>query len=271
MAPGTPEAVRAFTSFGSGIGQAGFVPSTAPGLNEIYMDGDFFGNFWQAQRFEPGTGQFVQTFASSNYNVDVLRLFVADVHPTPGDELIVVMSSGYIYLHHQVTKEEIEVIITGAHYLDACDMADMNGDGRQEFAMLGDYGLQIFNSHGLLTSHYPTIEGDDLVIGNMDADAGMEIAPGDGTVLDFDSGTIQCSRGNGFGSEMALSDIDNDGMDELIYAEQYYTIRAFDVDTCLPKWSMSVPQVDAMTIADSNQAGVDELIIGEGQFGDISA
>lgn len=269
QAPSTPEVVHAYTSFGSGIGNAGFVSSTAPGVDEIYVDGRYFESFWHALRYDAGAGTYVQTYASPNYYQHIRFLSIGDVHPHGGDEIIVVFEYGDIHLHDQRSKELISVFATGVSSVTAFKCFDLDGDGADELAMIGSGGLSLFNPNGSLIANYPSMTGTDIVIGQMDSDPSWEIAVTDGTVLDFDSGLVQCTWPHGFGFQMGLSDFDFDGMDELIFSEIAGFAWAFDIDTCLPKWSFPIFNVGAITVGDSNGDGLDELIIGEAQWGDI--
>lgn len=261
--------VRAFSSFGVGIGQNGFVPSTETGLSEIYLDGYIGQSFWHALEYDSGASTYVQTYVSELLPSNLRAIAVADVHPARGDEIFILMDNGNVRLHRQTNKELIHEFATGVNQIYAFDHYDWDGDGREEFAILGASRLHLFESDGTPLDTYTGFSGSDLIIGQMDGDAGAEIAVTNGKVLDIDSGLVQCTWNAGFGFELGLSDFDNDGMEELVFSEAWNFAWAFDVDTCLPKWSLSVFNVGAIGIGDSNGDGVEELILGEAQWGDI--
>lgn len=266
-----PQMIKAFTSMGIGIGQSGFVPSTEPGLNEFYLDGYVGGSFWHAMRYDAGEGTYAQTYASPILPSNLRRIDVFDLHPSPGDEIFILMADGTIRLHRQSSKLMLEEFATGVDQITAFDHYDWDGDGREEIALLGSGGLHLFESDGTALQTYPGFSGSDMAIGQMDGDPGAEIAFTDGTVLDLDSGLIQCDWAAGFGYELELSDFDNDGMEEIVFSERWNFAWAFDVDTCLPKWSISVFNIDAVTIGDGDGDGHDELILGEAQWGNVTA
>lgn len=269
--PPPPQVVHAFGDFGNQIGRAGFVKSTNPVVDEIFLSGSVLRHFWQAVRFDPNTGSYLQTYVSPLFGVSIYHLEVGDVLANPGDEIIVVFSTGLIHIHDQRNKEQLAEFDTGVRSLTGFGAADFDNDGLLEFAMLGDGGLHLLETDGSLLSVHPSLEGDDLVIGQMDQDSGLEIAVCDGNVVDFDTDTIQCTWPPEFGYEMVLSDFDADGMEEIIYAELGRLVFAFDVDTCLPKWSMVTDDLDAIAIGDTDGDGIEELLLGESGSGDLLA
>jgi FG-GAP-like repeat len=265
----SPRVVGAFTTYGNHIGESGIVASTEPGLHELFLDGLSEGSFWHAIRYEASGGTYVQTYSSPFYSSDIRHLAVADVHPAPGDEIIVVLQNGDIFLYHQSTKVLLISFATGVDQVTAFGHYDLDGDGTHEVALIGSGGLSIYTSTGALYGNYPSLLGSDLAIGQMDADPSPEVAVTNGSVLDVASGVVQSTWSLGFGFELELTDFDNDGMEELIIAEAGNYIWAFDVDIELPKWSLAVEQIDTIAIGDSDLDGVDELILGEKSWGDV--
>lgn len=264
-----PRVIGAYNSYGIAIGDSGFIASTNPGLNEIYLDGYNGESFWHALRYDSNAGTYVQTYASVSYASGIRHLAVENILPAAGDEILVVLENGEIHIHRQGDKKELAVISSGVNNLTGFGLYDFNQDGLSDFAITGSGGLSLFDSGGTLVANYPGLNGNNLVIGQMDADSSPEIAVTNGSVLDVNSGVVQCTWASGFGFELGLSDFDGDGMQELIFSEVWNFAWAFDVDTCLPKWSISLFNVGSIMIGDSDNDGVDELIIGEAQWGDI--
>lgn len=263
-----PQVEHAYVAFGSGIGEAGFVPSTAPGQNEFYLDGSF-GAFWHTLRHDPGSGQYVQTYVSPEFGSDVIQIEVANVLPSAGDEILVLTEDGLVRVYHQSDKSLLAMIDTGLNSVRAMDLADFNADGLDDFAITDQGALHLLTNNGTLIQSFPGNSGQDVVIGQMDGDPSLEVAVSNGYVIDVLSGLVQCTWVAGFGFDMGVSDFDGDGMQELIFVEFWNFAWAFDVDTCLPKWSIPMFNNGAMQIADVDMDGTDELLIGEAQWGDI--
>jgi VCBS repeat protein len=266
-----PQVVGGFTAFGEYLGDSGIVASNAPGLNEIFLAGVTDGSSWRAQRHDPGSGTYVQSYASSIYPSEIRFMDLIDVHPSSGDELMLLLDNGDLYLYQQSSKLELAVVSTGVDQVTAFGHYDLDHDGTEEFVLIGTGGLYIFNSRGAVLANFPDLNGTDLAIGQMDADPGLEIAVTDGSILDLATGLIQCTWSTGFGFDIELSDFDQDGMQELIIAEEFNLIWTFDVDTCLPKWSIPRFNTSSILVADSDSDGVSELIIGDAQWGDLTS
>lgn len=267
-----PEVYRGFSMYGSDIGGSGMVWSNNPSLNELYVDGEEYEIwFWQALEYDLITFEFVQSYASPVYRDPIIFLGLGDLHSVPGDEIVIALENGEVHIHHQVTKELLGVVDTGVLDMTAFAMADIQGDGTTEIAVLGNGGLHIFDDQSNLFWTFSSIYGEDLVFGQMDADPGLELASTDGTVVDMSTLTIQCAWPTGFGFDMEVSDFDNDGMEELIFSNAWDTAWAFDIDLCIPKWTIYFFNTLSMAVGDSDLDGVDELILGMGQASGVNS
>jgi len=213
----------------------------------------------------------VQTFASPLYNSEIRFLDLVDLHASPGEELMVLQDNGLLSLYQQSSKVELATIDLDLAGITAYAQADIDQDGVTEFAVVANTGLHLFEADGNQLAHYPDLFGEDLVIGQMDGDPSLELAVTDGSVLDLESGIVQCTWHQGFGIDMELGDWDGDGVEEMVVAEGWDWIWAFDTETCTQLWGMPIFDTDVIKIADPDQDGVEELIVGEGQHGDILA
>jgi outer membrane protein assembly factor BamB len=122
----------------------------------------------------------------------------------------------------------------------------------------------VFSSSGVSLGAYPDSNGIDLMIGQMDQDAGIEIATLFGKVLDFDSGLMQCQFTTSYNIDaLALADFDQDGMQELLYGNGWDATYAVDIDTCQVKWSIPANDIGDIIVGVTDMDGSDEFIIGE--------
>ncbi len=264
-----------YAAFGAGIGLSDIVASDASGTPEIYSGGSgatFGGNsYWYALRHDASTGGYSQVYFSTTYTSGVQRLAVGDVHPNPGAEIVVARRDGVIELHDQASKAKIGEFATAAFSLNSMRLVDLGGDAKLELLLCNDNNVYAYTGGGdQLLAHNGT-GGSDVIAGQMDADAGLEIATTDGRVLDYATGTVQWTWPAGFGFELAVADFDGDGMQELIASEAWSFCWAFDIDRGLPKWSISLFNVGAIDVADADGDGTDELIIGDAQWGSVHA
>lgn len=258
--------VHAFGDLGSGIGKAGITPSTAPGLQEFFFDGISDGqsgpsDTWHAMRYHPASRTYLQVYSSPPIGGDIRKIQVADLHPRPGEEILIGLSNGDIHAYHQRTKELLTVWQTG-HPLMDFQAYDLNQDGQNEFLAMGPDGLRMYRSDGQQFANFNQMDGVQILIDQLDLDPGIEIVSTTGHVLDYQSRLIQCELPAGFGSALAAADADNDGIKELLYLKVDETVWIYDVDTCRKKRSMDFDRIQFMMTADTNADGVEELILG---------
>jgi len=267
-----PQVVHTFSIYGQSIGENGMIQGSTQGRRELYIDGLFWDSFWHALRYDQAAGTYTQTFTSPLFDSPIIAMSLGEVHPNPGQELLVLLDNGDIYVYDQWDKEVLEVIDTNRSHATGFAVHDLDGDGQDELALLTGSGLYVEDANGVLITTFNSLHGTGVVIGQMDGDPSMEIASTDGNVVDYITGSVQCTWANGFGFEMRLDDFDNDGMEELIYSEHNGDAEAIDVDLCQAKWTIPVTSIAAMTVGDSDDDGQDELLLGNfGLFGGITS
>jgi hypothetical protein len=114
------------------------------------------------------------------------------------------------------------------------------------------------------------VSATDIVVGQMDNDPALEIALTNGSVIDASTHAVQWHRPDGFGAHLAVANLDKDGRQELIAAEQWYIVRTFDVEKRLPKSSIPAElDIGAIAVTDIDGDGVQDLLVGDGQWGSI--
>lgn len=263
-----------YVGFGNGIGLSNIRTSIGPGPKEIYCGGSSstFGanSYWYALRHTP-SGNYEQVWSSPFSSTGVVAIEVGDLLPDAGPEIVTVESNARVTIYDQATKVVRAQFQAASGATSGLRLHDFGGDGLQELLLTSATTLYEYSGAGALLFTRAGIGGADLCVGQMDGDPSLEIATTDGRVLDWASNTIQCTRANGFGFRVEAVDIDADGMQELVFADSWSFLWAFDVDTCLPKWSISNFNTGAMRIADADQDGTAELIIGDAQWGNVHA
>jgi len=267
-----------YVALGSGIGLTGLVTALDGQQPEIYAAGSsstFGGNeYWYALRYAPQTRTFQQAYASERYPAGIRRLALA--HRAGQTPLIVVaLGDGTLRLHDQATKALVSSIAgpcAGRGGLQTLITADLNADGNDEFISSCTDGALVADGTGYTTWTQAGAGGADLVAGQMDGDPAIEIASTTGDVVDAGSRTTQWHRQGGFGAHLQAADIDGDGRDELIAADPWYIVWAYDVDRQLPRWSIASAQdIGAIHVDDVDADGVQELLLGDGQWGEVHA
>lgn len=275
---GTEAANWSYVAMGSGIGLTGLFTALNDQQPEIYAASSpstFGGNvYWYALRYAPQTHTFQQVYASERYPEGIRRLALA--HLAGQVQLIVVaLSDGTLHLHDQATKALLSTFAgpcTGHGGLQTLITADLNGDGADEFVSSCTNGTLVAHGAGYTAWALAGVGGADLVAGQMDDDPAIEIASTTGHVIDADGHVVQWHRQDAFGAHLQAADIDGDGRDELIAADPWYIVWAYDVERQLPRWSIASDlDIGAIHVADVDADGVQELLLGDGQWGEIHA
>jgi hypothetical protein len=270
LAPSGVTARWGYAGFGSGIGLSNIVLSDG----EIITGGSIttFGpnDYFYVLR-PAGTG-YEQVFVSRRFP-GLVGLAVADVAGDARKEIVVVRSNGSVILFDQRSREEGASFAVAATDVAGMTVRDLDGNGKAEILLTTSSSntLYVLSGAGAILWQRSGAGGTDVTVGNMDADASLEIATTSGAVADWATRTIQWQRPQGFGIDVEVGDIDGDGMEELIAAQLWDFIWAFDVDTQLPKWSLPMFNTGAIWVGNVDGDPTLELLVGEAQWGDVKA
>ena len=175
-------------------------------------------------------------------------------------------------------------------------MADFNGDGIPDLAVLTSTGLNIYLGNGqggfLLTQTYAVpSEADGLTVADLTGNGKLDLLVGDpyGDVLVLmgnGDGTFQPYREANQGIELAVADLTGNGSRDIIYADQgldrvVVDYGAGNSSAVLADQSTGLLEPGAVALADLNGDGIPDLIVansgsdnvliypglGNGQFG----
>ncbi len=270
-AGGTAPPFWQYAIFGGGIGVSNIVIGPAPaggGAREVIV-GNYNG-FWQVLRRNSATGNYDQLFVSPVYSASIQRIDRGNVIGDAQEELVVMLADGRIYLYDLTTKVQLGLINTAVNGLEGLSLTDLNGDGLAELIVTTSNDLRVFNSTGALLWQVPGAGGSDIVAGQMDNDPAIEIATTIGKVVDAGTHTVQWTRTGGFGSRLKLAPLPGSNYQQLIVAQGWSLVYAYDVNAQLPRWSIDTPQdIGAIEVADVDNDGTPEVLIGDGQWGKI--
>jgi hypothetical protein len=273
----TPESPEwQYSVFGTSIGSSGILIEQNNGVREIYVGGSarggFWGNdFWQVLRWDGVAKNYQQAWVSAPLTAGLIRLAVGNVTGDADREIVATLQDGTVIFYNLADKS-ITGRITLVSGLRQMRLHDLDSDGRAEIVVTTESELRVYSGTGTLLWSVPTAGGGDLVIANMDADSGVEIATTSGKVVDATTHAVQWTYANGFGSILRAADVDGDGRAELISSAGWYQIYCYDVDTMLPKWSIATDlDIGAIELANVDADPLPELLIGDGQWGEIHA
>ena len=273
--PGAARPFWQYSIFGSGIGASNIViKPAAGGGREIIIGGNSgsgFGanDFWHVLRRNPASGNYDQVFVSSTYGTSVERIAVGNVTGDAQEEIVVMLANGRIYLYDLATKNELGYITTGLSGLEGLSLANLDLDNLLELVVTTPNDLYAFDGAGVQLWQVAGAGGYDVVVGQMDNDVALEIATTKGTVTDAVTRTVQWTRAGGFGSYLRLAPFPGENYQQLIAAQGWDYVYSYDVARQLPRWSINEFDIDAIEVADVDNDGTPEVIIGDGQWGTV--
>ncbi len=263
-----------WSDYGQAIGRRGLLSSEVQGQTELIVtthgSSQSGSTVWQIMHHRPSDGTYFPVYTSRVYENRIYDIKVADV-VGDGNPEIVVLTTHDIEIWDQASRTLVTNFPNGVpfHSNDfQLHLVDYEGDG----------DLDILTSSALRQS-FLDVEGNVLwtmligtnhsVVGQMDSDPSLELVLRDGRVIDVDSQSIQWQRPFGFGWPMA-HDLDHDGRMELICVGiNDLTAYAFDVESQSTLWTFPITSRGETILADLEGDGDLELVVGEGQHGDI--
>lgn len=258
--------------FQPGMGSSDLVAAdNGRGQIEIYtgMGYSNSGNsYWSAIAWDPVLQVYQPVYTSSFCTAGIYRIAVGDVTGDDRKEILVATGNGDVLLYDQATKAAVGKVATGKG-ITGLGVANLYGHAKQEMLICTGSELAVYYD-GVLQWSAAGTGGGDPAVAQMDNDPAMEIALTSGKIVDADSHSVQWDVGHTFVNVGAL-DFDGDGKAEMVGAQSWSFLWAFDVDTQLPKWSYSAFNLDALRVADVDGDGKSEIILGDAQWGNVYA
>lgn len=273
LAAGTPDydEVWRTKALGHGIGARGIWSADldSDGDNDFVVDGD--NAYWSIVSHD-GAGGYEITWQSPRYDLASITAMHL-VEAGNARRIWIGLSDGHIDVVDGATHELVAVFADTFEPISDFAVADADNDGTLDVLAATNSELLLYAAATPgFTRAYP-YGGEKLAVGNVDADAPLEVVTNLGQVLEI-SGTdvVQQWTTTMFGARVDLGDIDGDGMAELVGAEAWTTIRAWDVDLQSTKWSITADHdIAALRLIDVTGDTVPEVVYGDGQWGAVHA
>ena len=161
--------------------------------------------------------------------------------------------------------------------------ADIDNDGKGELICLAQ-DSQFYGSNGTLyVLDAATMQlkwesaslslGTSMAVGHVTPGAALQIVTSGGYV--FDGGTHQNTwlYGAGFGSVVDIGNVSGDGTGKIVGLNSGVMARVFDAVLKSPVWEVPLegtsPGVSALKVTNLDGASPDEIIVGDGQWGNV--
>lgn len=234
--------------------------------------------FWYILSFNESTENYEKIYASPLYEEDIEKMALADIDNSGKDELIFVIEST-MYVVDLTTYDVIGSADYSSYFSPWSDITqirftDINNDSENEIVLGSDDELVIINPTNLEAISAHDISSRDFAVGNVDDDPANEVVFMHGEVWELNGDDLLTEYDFLPGSTSAygaieLTDTDGDGRLEAIIG--YNNITIYDVEIESPKFEIDLTfsSVAALILRDINGDGVEEIITGASQWGEI--
>lgn len=234
------------------------------------------GKYWYFLEYNEQNGEYEISWVSGwkdDYSEYISTIEYFDLESNGSYEILCGYRNGKVDIYDAESRVLLTSFETGADWLNCIKYGDADNDGVNEIICCDDDNSYIVNESTFDLELTIEFGGSDMDIGDVDADEYIELIYTNGDVILLNGTTITNKWDFNPDSEygqLELSDIDADDMLEIVYTPGWYKIKIFDADLQELKGEIdSDLDVDALLLADVNGDGVDELLYGDGQWGNI--
>jgi hypothetical protein len=219
------------------------------------------------------TGSYDTSWFSKNLRCG--RIAAGDRDEDGYQELYIATFDGPVLIvnskdYHNVGEIDLP---TGAYANDVA-VADVDNDGAQEIVLALASETRVYDGSSLkLEWDANGYGGGRVKVANIDNDPIPEVIVNGTTayVLNASQKSLKWAYSGGFGNAMDVGDVDGDARAEIAYLSNYSSAYVFDGDTKSIKWQRdNLGDLSNLVVADVNGDGSDELIIGNGQWGNLA-
>ncbi len=234
-------------------------------------------SFWYILKFDPINNIYQQIWTSDMYTASITRIKVYDIDNDGNYEIIIGFGNGRFQILNSIDKSIIKEVTTpSSSGITDIEFDDVDNDGLKEIAVSTSSKIYIYNPLNYSKEAELNFGANEFCIGNVDGSSDKEIVTTLGKVLVYNGSNTTVkwifdnSISSDYGYMVELSDIDSDGMQEIIRAKPWYYIDVYDANTQSLKfeWKADI-DIQALLLKDVNNDGIDEIIYGDGQWGEV--
>ncbi len=166
---------------------------------------------------------------------EIAEILVADLDGSGGADIVARTSGGNVFVFDEFYSSRWESLNEGLRQVSAMSIANLDDDPNYELLLFADNQLLYFDGAAFNREYQSTqtYRGGvrEIMVGNVDTDAELEIVFNNGVVVDAVSGEPEWES-EAFGNSIELVDIDGDGLQEILgYQTPMSSMRIFDADT----------------------------------------
>jgi hypothetical protein len=228
------------------------------------------GNFWYVLNYHPIDESYITLWSSQEYEYDINVLEVAKIATDSAYYIYLGLSNGTVEMY----DPDDFSLISSVRLAGALDIvyADANSDGAGELVVPTGSKTYLLDPGTLEILSTVSAGADYVRVGNVDGAIGNELVFSSGQVYSHQAGSWNeiWTFDENYSGLIELSDIDSDGIDEIIFAESWYNIHVYDVDEKATKYTYRADlDINTLYVSDVDKDGTDEIIFGDGQWGKV--
>jgi hypothetical protein len=254
-----------------GDGRAEILVANRRGVFEVGRDGAGYDIRWA---YPYGFASDPQAIAAGDVDGDgLLEIFVA-----AGDTIA--RLDGATRREAAVVRLPASVVSSAGGCADL-RAVDVDGDGALDLVCVvsdrwstGPGTLLVLDA-STLTIEWQTAAlaglGSSVAVGNVDHDPALEIVTSGGYVFDGSTRANEWAYAGGFGAAVGTGDLDGDGVDEIVGMQAWDTFRGYSAVAKSSLWEMTRFNSGALHVADLDGDGRAEVVIGDAQWGNVTA
>lgn len=243
------------------------------------VTGYYSGSYWYVLEYDEETEEYYQSHVNSHSlnleeSIEAMNVYDRD---NDGIKEIFEITNQHLNVYSSITFELIQSIeIDSDSYEDigSIEFCNVDTDPDVEIIFCNEHKTFLYTLDDLTLKREFDFNADYLKAGDVDGDGINEIVYSNGDIVQLGPLSEELewnfSGDSNYQGYIELSDVDEDGMLEIAYAEYWHNIKIVDADIQSYKFEINVSSdIDALTMFDVNNDGVDELIYGDGQWGEI--
>ena len=237
------------------------------GSNEIICSSSYY---WYILHYNKLRNDYEFLWISEHYPSNITRINVFDINNDYIMEIFVGFDDGSLKVYSGDTRQLIKSFPSSSSYTDKIrdiEYGDIDNDGSPEIAVSTYTSITVYNPADFSTEMVIPYPAHDFKIANVDNDAALELITSQGYVL-------ECSQNNttvewifnpdltDYGYRVKVSDIDQDGKDEIFYAKT--SLSVYDADLKTTKYVINEENtINDFVVMDVNNDGIKEIIYGQ--------
>lgn len=266
--------------WGTSIGREGLIVSDidADGSKEIIFGASISGfarnTRFQVAAFDTSSSSYIIEWSSEIYTSSISEIALVDIGGAK--KIAVGLDNGQLDIFDAMTLALESSRNLGFGIKDILS-ADTNSNGTTELVIVGSQITALLDPSTLNVLSQPGYGGESAVIGNVDSTDDMEIIFSSGSVISIDS-TFSAHLKWDFsltgeaGTYLALGDANQDGIQEIYSARNWYYIDIYDAILKSPVGQIRTStSLHALTLADVTGDGREEILYGDAQHGSVHA